>query len=535
MERKSSSNGFLICVLLGVVIGTLTSLISQDIMLRRGPKVVAKSKFDEVMYHINNVYVDTVKVADLEEEAIVAMMDELDPHSQYISLEEFNAVNDPLLGSFEGIGVQFRIVEDTIAIVGVIKGGPSEKVGILAGDRIVYVDDSLVAGIKIKNEGVMRLLKGPKGTKVKVTVFRRGVADQMDFNIIRDVIPTYSVDIAYMLDDKTGYIKLSKFSATTHKEFVNAAKKLKKEGMTQLVFDLRGNTGGYLNEAVEIADEFLPKGSLVVFTEGRKRPRFTYYARKKGLLQDVPVVVLIDGESASASEIVAGALQDNDRGTIVGRRSFGKGLVQEQIMLNDKSAIRITVARYYTPTGRCIQKPFTGDREDYLFESFDRYEKGELFSADSIHFADSLKYYTPKGKVVYGGGGIMPDVYVPLVDDSTEYYFNRITNLGILYQYAFDYCDSHRQELAKYKTLDEFDRSFRVTDAMFGELVKRAEAKGLKGSDIEKQVARKEADILLKAYIARDLFDEEGFYPIYRPMDDMLQKALEVLNETPLP
>jgi carboxyl-terminal processing protease len=300
--------------------------------------------------------------------------------------------------------------------------------------------------------------------------------------------------------------------------------------MTKLVFDLRGNSGGYLNEAVEIADEFLTKGSLVVFTEGRQRPRYTYFARKKGLLETMPVVVLIDGESASASEIVAGALQDNDRGTIVGRRSFGKGLVQEQIMLSDKSAIRVTVARYYTPTGRCIQKPFTGDREDYLFESYERYENGELFSADSIHFADSLKYYTPQGKVVYGGGGIMPDVYVPLVNDSTEYYFNRITNTGVLYQYAFDYCDSHRQELAKYKTVADFDKLFHVTDAMFAELVKRAEAKGLKGNEQEKQVARREADILLKAYIARDVFDEEGFYPIYRAMDDVLQKALEVLE-----
>ena len=300
--------------------------------------------------------------------------------------------------------------------------------------------------------------------------------------------------------------------------------------MTKLVFDLRGNAGGYLNEAVDIADEFLPKGRLVVFTEGRKKPRFTYYARRHGLLENMPVVVLIDGESASASEIVAGALQDNDCGTIVGRRSFGKGLVQEQIMLNDRSAIRLTVARYYTPTGRCIQKPFTGDREDYLFESYDRYQNGELFSADSIHFADSLKYYTPKGKVVYGGGGIMPDVYVPLINDSTEYYFNKIVNLGILYQYAFDYCDSHRSELNRYKTVADFDKSFRVTDAMFNELVKKAESKGLKGNEQEKQVARKETDILLKAYIARDLFGEEGFYPIYRPMDDMLQKALEVLE-----
>ena len=517
-------------VVIGLVIGIFVSVVSENIQLRRRARLIASSKFDEVMYYINNVYVDTVKISELEEEAIVAMMEELDPHSQYISLDEFNAVNDPLLGSFEGIGVQFRIVEDTIIIVNTIKGGPSEKVGIMPGDRIVCVNDSVVTGIKIKNDAVMRLLKGPKGTKVKVKNYRRGVDELLEFTITRDVIPTYSVDIAYMLDDETGYIKLSKFSATTHKEFVKAAKKLKSEGMKKLVFDLRGNTGGYLNEAVDIADEFLPKGSLVVFTEGLHRPRSTYFARKKGLLENMPVAVLIDGESASASEIVAGALQDNDCGTIVGRRSFGKGLVQEQIMLSDNSAIRVTVARYYTPTGRCIQKPFTGNREDYMFESYERYENGELFSADSIHFADSLKYYTPKGKVVYGGGGIMPDVYVPLIDDSTEYYFNKITNTGILYQYAFDYCDSHRQELAKYKTVADFNKSFHVTDAMFNELVKQAEAKGLKGNEQEKQVARKQADILLKAYIARDLFDEEGFYPIYRAMDDVLQKALEVLE-----
>lgn len=518
-------------VAVGLAIGVFVSLITENIMLKRRAQVVATSKFDEVMYHINNAYVDTVNNKKLEEDAIVAMMEELDPHSQYISVEEFNAVNDPLLGSFEGIGVQFRIVEDTVAIVNTIKGGPSEKVGVMAGDRIVYVDDSLVAGIKIKNESVMRLLKGPKGTKVNVRIFRRGEKDLLDFTITRDVIPTYSVDIAYMLDDKTGYIKLSKFSATTHKEFVKAAKRLKQEGMSQLILDLRGNGGGYLSEAVDIADEFLPKGSLVVFTEGRFRPKKTYNARRKGLLEDMPLAVLIDDESASASEIVAGAVQDNDRGTIVGRRSFGKGLVQEQVMLSDNSAIRITVARYYTPTGRCIQKPFDGNLEDYLLESYDRYENGELFSADSIHLNDTLKYYTPKGKVVYGGGGIIPDVYVPLVDDSTEYYFNRIVNLGILYQYAFDYCDSHRQELARYKTVTEFDQSFHVTDAMFNDLVSRAEKKNIKGNTLEKQVARRETNILLKAYIARDLFEEEGFYPIYRPMDDMLQKAIEALNQ----
>ena len=377
----------------------------------------------------------------------------------------------------------------------------------------------------------MRLLKGPKGTKVRVKDYRRGVEGLMEFTITRDVIPTYSVDIAYMLDETTGYIKLSKFSATTHREFVEAAKKLKKEGMKQLVLDLRGNGGGYLGEAVDIADEFLPKGSLVVFTEGRFRPKTEFKARKKGLLEDMPVAVLIDDESASASEIVAGALQDNDRGTIVGRRSFGKGLVQEQVMLSDGSAIRVTVARYYTPTGRCIQKPFTGGKlEDYLYESIDRYTNGELFSEDSIHLDTTLKYFTPKGKVVYGGGGIMPDVYVPLVNDSTEYYFNKMANLGILYQYAFDYSDKNRQELSRYKTVGDFDRSFRVTDAMFNELVKEADKKGIKGTETERQVARREADILLKAYIARNLFDDEGFYPVYRPMDDILSKALEALH-----
>ena len=489
------------------------------------------SKFDEVMWRIQQDYVDTINSKELEDNAIALMMEELDPHSQYVSLEEFNAVNDPLLGSFEGIGVQFRIEKDTVAIVSVIKGGPSEKVGIMAGDRIIYVDDSLVAGVKLKNEDVMRKLKGPKGTKVKVQMLRRGMGGLLPFTITRDVIPTYSVDIAYMLDEQTGYLKLSKFSATTYDEFKKGLRKLRGQGMKRLVFDLRGNTGGYLQAAVDVADEFLPKGSLIVYTEGRNRPRQYMTARRRGMVEDIPVAVLIDGESASASEIVAGALQDNDRGTIIGRRSFGKGLVQEQIMLSDKSAIRLTVARYYTPTGRSIQKPFNGDREKYLFESYERYDSGELFSEDSIHFADSLKYTTPKGKTVYGGGGIMPDIYVPLVDDSTKYFFNRIANLGLLYQYAFEYADEHRKELGRFKTVDAFDKGFRVTDAMFAELLKLADDKGIKGSEEQKQEARREADILLKAYIARNLFDDEGFYPIYAPMDEVLQKALEILGD----
>ena len=510
--------------------GILMGLYINKGVNKRQVSVEGGSKFDEVMWYVGNDYVDVPQEGQLQDKAIAAMMEELDPHSAYISLDEFNEVNDPLLGSFDGIGVQFRLEKDTIAIVSVIKGGPSEKVGILAGDRTLYVDDTLVAGKKLTNEDVMRKLKGPKGTKVKVRVLRHDVEGLLDYTITRDAIPTYSVDIAYMLDESIGYLKLSKFSATTVKEFKQGIGDLRSQGMQQLIFDLRGNTGGYLAAAVDIADEFLPKGSLIVYTEGRNRPRQYMKARRRGMLEDIPVVVLIDGESASASEIVAGALQDNDRGTIIGRRSFGKGLVQEQIMLSDNSAIRLTVARYYTPTGRCIQKPFDGDHEKYLLESYERYENGELFSADSIHFVDSLKYTTPKGKTVYGGGGIMPDIYVPLVDDSTEYYFNRIANKGLLYQYAFDYTDRHRQQLQRYQTVDAFDKGFAVTDAMFDALVTMAGEKGIKGTEEQRQVARREADILLKAYIARNLFDDEGFYPIYAPMDDVLQKAIEVIE-----
>ena len=509
-----------------LLVGILLGLYINIGVGKRKVVVEGGGKFDEVMYYVNTDYVDEPESSQLEDEAVAALMEALDPHSAYISQEEFNEMNDPLMGSFDGIGVQFRLEKDTIAIVNVIKGGPSEKVGIMAGDRIIYVDDTLVAGKNLSNEDVMRKLKGPKNTKVSVSVMRRGVEGLFNYTITRDAIPTYSVDIAYMLDDNIGYLKLSKFSATTVDEFRKGIKELKGQGMKQLVFDLRGNTGGYLSAAVDIADEFLPKGSLIVYTEGRNRSRQYMKASRHGMLEDVPVVVLIDGESASASEIVAGALQDNDRGTIVVRRYFGKGLVQEQIMLNDNSAIRLTVARYYTPTGRSIQKPYDRDHEKYLLESYERYENGELFSEDSIHFADSLKFTTPKGKTVYGGGGIMPDIYVPLPQDSSEFYFNRIVNSGLLYQYAFDYTDHHRKQLNRYMSVKSFEKSFVVTDAMFNELVKLAEEKNIKGTEEQQQVARREANILLKAYIARNLFDDEGFYPIYAPMDEILQRAL---------
>ncbi len=508
-------------VLLGIIIARSNG--AGNTFINKGSDMTL---VDKVFYLIENEYVDTVNMQELQVEAVNSVIDQMDPHSEYFEPEVVKEVNEDLQGSFEGIGVTFRIEKDTVTIISTIKGGPSEKCGILAGDRIVYVGDSLVAGVGINNNKVMKLLKGPRGTKVDVKMFRRGVNGLLDFTITRDVIPTYSVDVAYMLNETTGYIKLEKFIATTHKEFVKAVKKLQAQGMTQLVFDLRGNSGGYLSEAVDIADEFLSKGSLIVYTQGEHRDRQYIFARRRGMLEETPVIILIDEGSASASEIVAGALQDNDRGTIIGRRSFGKGLVQEQFDLGDGAGLRLTVARYYTPTGRCIQKPYDGDREKYILESYDRYLSGEMFSADSIHFADSLKYVTPGGKTVYGGGGIMPDVYVPLKQDSTEYFFNKIVNASIVFQQAFDYSDAHRDEIMKYGDEKTFDKKFVFTDKMWNEILKEAKSKQITGTDEQKNVAKKLTVQLFKAYVARNVFGDEAFYPLYEPLDEILKEAI---------
>ena len=508
-------------VLLGIVIAR-----TNDANVTFVNKGENNNLVDKVFYLLQNEYVDTVNIDKLQVEAVNTVIDKMDPHSEYFEPEVLEEVNEDLQGSFEGIGVTFRIEKDTVTIISTIKGGPSEKVGIKAGDRIVRVDDSLFVGKSINNSKVMKALKGPRGTKVDVKIFRRGVEELLDFTITRDVIPTYSVDVAYMLNGTTGYIKLEKFMATTHKEFVNAVKKLQKQGMQELIFDLRGNSGGYLVEAVDIADEFLPKGSLIVYTQGEHRERQYIFARRHGMLEDTPVKILIDEGSASASEIVAGALQDNDRCTIIGRRSFGKGLVQEQFDLGDGAGLRLTVARYYTPTGRCIQKPYDGDREKYLYESYDRYTSGEMFSADSIHFADSLRYITPGGKTVYGGGGIMPDVYVPLKQDSTEYFFNKIVNASIVFQYAFDYSDSHRDELMRYGDEKSFDKNFHFTDRMWNDILKEAKDKKVTGTDQQKAVAKPMTAQLVKAYIARNIFGDEAFYPLYEPLDEVLKEAL---------
>jgi carboxyl-terminal processing protease len=488
------------------------------------------NKISEILSFIERDYVDTVNIENLSDEAVSRILEKLDPHSQYIAASELNHVNEQLEGNFEGIGVQFRIENDTVMVVLPISGGPSEKVGIKAGDRIVIVNKDTIAGKGIQNPEVMKRLKGKRGTKVNLGVFRRGEKELIDFTITRDVIPTYSVDVAYMVNSSTGYIKINSFTATTQKEFSKALDELHAEGLSKLILDLRGNAGGYLQAAIDVADEFLKDESLIVYTKGQNRPKNFAFATKRGNFEEGQLVVLIDEGSASASEIVAGAIQDNDRGTIIGRRSFGKGLVQEQRGLTDGSALRLTVARYYTPTGRCIQKPYKEGTEAYYEEFHDRFVNGEVLHADSIHFNDSLKYTTPGGKVVYGGGGIMPDIFIPIENGENMAYYNRLINRGIIYDFAFEYTDTHRAEFSQFKDYKNFDSGFIVSETMFEDLVKLAAKKDI-ARDVAGINARKEEiKILLKALIGRNILDDLGFYPIYLQKDQTFQKTLEFLE-----
>ena len=487
-------------------------------------------KLREVMTWVKKSYVDTINIGMLEEKAINGLLQGLDPHSVYINPQEFHETNDPLIGSFEGIGVQFRVEQDSITVINTVAGGPSEKTGIKAGDRIVEIDDKNVAGIKISNTEVMRRLKGPKGTKVDLAIFRRGVDGLLDFTITRDVIPTYSMDIAYMIRPGVGYIKLNNFSATTAGEVHHALEQLLSHGMQKLILDLRGNGGGYLQAAVDLADEFLRKGTLIVYTQGAHHPKETFYAHGDGLFENGDLIILIDEWSASASEILTGAIQDNERGTVVGRRSFGKGLVQEQQNFRDGSAVRLTVARYYTPTGRCIQRSYEGGTEAYHNDYYNRYLNVELEHPDSIKFADSLKYMTPGGKTVYGGGGIMPDVYVPLERDSSLQFYNLLVNRGIIYQFAFDFTDRNRTNLSRYRSAGDFDDHFRITPALYDEFIKYAEKKGVKRQGGNIPESDRKVKILMKAYIGRNILDNEGFYPILNTMDAGIEKALSLMD-----
>lgn len=529
---------FSLVLILGIILGFL---LERNGQASRGLAFLPRShatynKVDDIINYIENNYVDSVNQNQLETYAIKGMLNDLDPHSDYITAAEFNQMNNPLLGSFDGIGISFRIEQDTIMVINPIPGGPSQKVGLMAGDRIVKVNDTLVAGVGITNSEVMHKLKGPKGTKVRVSIYRRGVPKLIDFTITRGVIPTYSLDIAYMVNKNLGYIKLNKFSATTYEEFDKAVRKLKAEGMKKLILDLRNNPGGYLSAAIKVANEFLPKGKLIVYTKGLHRPNFYAYANSKGQLKHTDVAVLINEGTASAAEIVTGALQDNDVGVIIGRRSFGKGLVQEQIRLPDGSALRLTVARYYTPTGRCIQKPYKKDDfKAYYAETYRRYFDGELSNRDSTKFNKSLKFITPKGKVVYGGGGIMPDIFVPLIADTLHSFYNIMANKGLIYQFAFNYTDTHRPQLRRYKKFKSFNRHFNMTDKEYRALVVYAKSKGIHQSKQKVAISKSRIEILFKAYVGRNILGAKGFYPIYNKIDNIFKKAVQVMNSRPYP
>jgi len=489
------------------------------------------NKIDNLINYLNDNYVDTVNRDKLYQQAIEGMLQSLDPHSSYIPAEDFSGVNDPMMGGFEGIGVEFRIEKDTIVIVNTIPLGPSERVGIKGGDRIVKVDTQVVAGKKIKNPQVMKLLKGEKGTKVNISIYRRGTKRLIDFSIIRDHIPINSVDIAYMIEPGVGYIKLNKFAESTIEEFDQSLQKLIKSGMKKLILDLRGNPGGIMQAAIHISDQFLSAGKLIVYTQGTHSAKESAVAKGNGLFKKQPLVILIDEGSASASEILAGAIQDNDRGLIIGRRTFGKGLVQQQLSFKDGSAVRITVARYYTPTGRCIQRSYKKGSEEYYNDYYKRMTDGELTNADSNKFNNAMKFKTPGGRTVYGGGGIMPDIFIPVETSKNFRYYNELINKGIIFEYAFELTDNLRKVYTKNKSFEQFNATFKVTPAMYADIYKRGEKDSVKYDAKSAQLMQGRIGLLLKAYIARNLYGDTGFFPILLEDDKIFDRAKKEINK----
>ena len=481
---------------------------------------------------IENEYVDSVSMDSLSEHVIPLLVRELDPHSVYIPASEMAELNEPLEGEFDGIGVVFNMATDTVIVLNVIPQGPSDRAGVKAGDRIIEIDDSLVAGRQIPQNRIVRRLRGPRDSKVRLGIERQGISGLVDIEVVRGVIPIKSVESAFRIVDSIGYIKLGQFARTTHEEIRQALTRLRAEGVTKLIFDLRGNSGGFLDQAIGVANEFLHEGQLIVYTEDRRHRQLREYADGTGSAQEMEVAVLIDEASASSSEILAGALQDNDRGTIVGRRSFGKGLVQRQIPYSDGSALRLTTARYYTPTGRSIQKPYTiGDDESYEEDLINRYRNNEFFSADSIHFADSLKRVTPGGKVVYGGGGIMPDVFVPADTTDVTPYFIEVVGRNILYRYTIEYADRHRDALNAVQTLDELETLLDSDRTLVDDFIRYAARKGVapRYGDIAR--SRKLIEAQLRAYIGRNTaLEDNGFYANIYPVDNVIMRAIGILN-----
>jgi carboxyl-terminal processing protease len=492
-------------------------------------QISTNEKINSLLEFIDYQYVDTINKSDLVEKTVTAMLQSLDPHSSYIPAAEFDVSNETLEGNFDGIGVEFNIIRDTIRVINPIEDGPSEKVGIRAGDKLIKVGVENLTGEKITNKKVFEALRGKSGTTVNVTILRNGVKNPMPFKITRAAIPLYSLDAAYMTSGDIGYIKINKFAATTYNEYLNAFNDLNKQGMKKLILDLRGNPGGYLNAAVDISDEFLTNGLQIVYTQGKANPKKTYRATQRGSFEKNNLVILIDEGSASASEIVAGAIQDNDRGLIIGRRSFGKGLVQDQMQLPDGSAIRLTVARYYTPTGRCIQKPYSDDKTDYYNEEFDRYQHGELLNADSIKLDKSKQYKTPEGKIVYGGGGIMPDVFVPIDTTKSNPFLNKVFYAGLINTFAFEYADKNRSELKKYTNSKTFINQFKITTAIFDEFYEYCKKQSIELGSLNKQQSNVALEPYLKALIGKNAFDKDAYYPIINKNDKCIIKAIEEL------
>jgi carboxyl-terminal processing protease len=487
-------------------------------------------KFREVLTQIKDEYVDTINTGALVDDAIAHILQKLDPHSSYIPVSDRIAANEDLRGNFDGIGIEFNVFNDTIVVVSPLSGGPSEALGIQSGDKIIKVDDKNVASIGITSADVMKILKGPRGTEVKVTILRRG--KETDYNIVRDKIPQYSVDVAYMVDRETGYIKVNRFSATTFEEFQTSMKKLKDKGMKKLILDLQGNPGGYMNMAIDMADEFLPSGKRIVSQKGKEsKYNAEAISSSKGEFESGDLIVLVNEGSASASEILAGALQDNDRALLVGRRSFGKGLVQSPFDLSDGSELRLTISRYYTPSGRSIQKPYT-DENEYARDIISRYNHGEFFHPDSIQFDDSLKYLTLNGRTVYGGGGIMPDYFVPLDTVLNSHYLNELYTSFSIHEYTFNYAEIHKDELER-KGFENYFEKFAVTDAMLNELMRVGERNKVKSDPIEMRKKKDLFQIHVKAQVARKIWGNEGYYPVMNKTNEAFQQAIKVFDKIP--
>lgn len=496
--------------------------------------MAGSDKMMQTIMAIRGNYVDNIDLDTIYEKAIPALLAELDPHSEYIPAKMFDKVNESLEGEFDGIGIVFNAMTDTITVLSVIPQGPSDKAGVRPGDRVLRIDGLNVAGQKIPQDSMVRLMRGPRGTKVKLSVQRTRIDNLVEIEVTRDAIELHSVETAFMLDDdaKIGFIRLSQFSRTSYAEMRKSLDKLAAEGMRGVIIDLRGNGGGFLDQVIPMANEFLPANRLIVYTEDRYGERIKEFSTGRGGYQDLPLAILVDETSASSSEILAGAIQDNDRGLVLGRRTFGKGLVQAQIPFNDGSAIRLTVARYYTPTGRSIQKPYThGDEMSYHMDIINRYNHSEFFSADSIHFDDTMKFKTPAGRTVYGGGGIMPDIFIPLDTLGMSDYYHEAWNTNVLYRYTMEFTDRHRKQMDAITSLEELDALLR-SENLVEEFVKYAERNGVERDDEGLKLSRKIIEAQIRAYIGRNALDDEsGFYYNIYAIDDAMQRAVKELRK----